>query len=156
MTWEEYQQALQGVIDDLEGGAHADLMVQLANGVIATIKARIQETGVDASGKPYKDYAPGYKEYKIAAGKYKGFTDFSFTNRMWTSVQLVSSHGELFSGVARITATGVDMEGISNQEKLQKNTVKFGQILNISEQEKADLLSDYNAGILQIWRNNGL
>lgn len=156
MTFEEYQIALQGVIDDLEGGVHAELMVSLANGAIFSIKRRIQESGINAKGGRYKDYTQEYKEYKTSKGKYKGFTDFAFTNRMWTSVQLVSTQPELFSGVARITATGTDTEGVSNRKKLEGNVNMFGQILDLSEQEKRDLLTDYDNGILQIFRNHGL
>src|SRR4030043_877840 len=182
MTPTEYQEAIKGVIEDIEGGVHADLMIQLAGGVIMTIKKRIQETGIDSNGKLYHGYTPQYQKFKegkvrrrvyetdktikknkktgkalkgpFYPNRYKGYTDFSLTNDMWNSTQVQKSESN--TNLAVIGARGNDLGNVSNELKMEVNTKRFGPILDLSEQEKSDLLSDYNAGILQIWRNHGL
>lgn len=150
MTLEECNQRMEALIKDLPE-AHANLLIGLANTANALIKKRIQTSGIDSKGEKYRDYRKDYKDFKTKEGKYKGFTDFSFTNRMWTSIKLVSDNSELFSGIARLTATGLD-----NIDKLQKNTKKFGTIMDLTEQEVRDLAQDYDNGILQIFRDHGL
>lgn len=130
---------------------HANLLIEIANTAMNIVKQRIQTSGINEEGKPYKGYSKNYLEYKKKEGKYKGFTDFSFTNRMWTNIQLVSDNTELFSGIARITARGSE-----NIDKLRKNTVKFGQILALSKNEINDIKKDYENGLLDIHRKYGL
>lgn len=151
MSSEELQNRLQGVINDLQTGAFANVMIETANSALALIKQRIQETGINAEGQRYRDYSKGYETYKKKAGKYRGFTDFSFTTRMWTNIALVSSQGELFEGTARITARSQE-----NLDKLSKNTKNFGPILELSDKETETVRQVYSEGILDIWRNNGL
>lgn len=151
MTPEELQNRLQGVINDLQSGAFSNVMIQTANDAIALVKKRVQESGVNAQGQRFRDYSKGYEARKRKAGKFKGFTDFSFTNRMWTNIMLVSSQGELFEGTARITARGQE-----NLDKLNQNTKGFGTILELSDKETEIVRQTYSEGILDIWRNNGL
>jgi hypothetical protein len=57
MNMDEYNARLQGVIDDLQGGAHADVMVRTASDAIVLIRKRIQERGEDSDGKPFTPYS---------------------------------------------------------------------------------------------------
>jgi len=91
MNSEEYATAIQGVMNDLEQGAHANILVSIATTAMNIIKQRVQETGTNAQGGKFRAYSEWYKAYKQAQGKYKGFTDFSFTTRMWTNIQLIKS-----------------------------------------------------------------
>jgi len=150
MTLEEYNRRLSGVISDLESGAHGDVMVQMASNAIALVKKRVQEKGIGMDGQRYRDYTESYKKMKQKAGKYKGFVDFSFTNRMWNNIRLVSPREELDSGVAVIKSSG------ENQDKLNWNTDLRGEILALSNEEKELIGRLYNDGILRIWRRNGL
>lgn len=189
MTFEEYNQKMDTLIKDLPG-AHANLLIGVANTAVAMIKRRIQTSGIDANGNKFRAYSEWYEKYKTEKGKNKGFTDFSFTNRMWTNIQLikdksndqqaiitaqdkgskggnisvpVKAHtrkayerdGKIISA-KKIAATTKNVYIPSNYEKLEKNTKAFGEILNLSKQEIEDLRSDYNNGILEIFRAHGL
>ncbi len=151
MTIEEYNTRIEGVISDLRGGAHAEVMAQVAQEALTMMRQRVTETGMDAEGRPYKDYSESYKEYKKQEGKYKGFVDFSFTNRMWSNIKLTSPQDELRLGTARIKATTP-----FEQEKLRKNTASRGNILDLTDDEKELLKESYRDEILEIFKRNGL
>lgn len=159
---------------------HANLLIGIANGALATIKQRIQTSGVDSKGSKYHAYSKWYQAYKTEKGKNKGFTDFSFTNRMWTNIQLILA--ETTGNIAVITAMDKGSKGgnisvpvkahkrkgrdiaatsrniyvPSNYEKLEKNTQSFGEILMLSKSEIEDMRKDYEEGLLDIHRKYGL
>lgn len=157
ITLLEYNKRLNGVIKDLESGAHGQVMVQVASDAIALIKQRVQERGLNPKGSPYPAYSKSYLEKKKKAGKYRGFVDFTLTGRTLGNVKstgsldVVSSKDELNSGIAVIKPT-TQFE----QDKLNWNTEKKGDILALSEQEKIRLTDLYEQGILDIWRKNKL
>jgi hypothetical protein len=179
MTSEEYVQRMDELINDLPA-MHANLLIGIANGAIATIKQRIQTSGTDANGSKFKPYSDWYNKYKTEKGKNKGFTDFSFTNRMWTNIQLIKERsndkiavitamdkgqsGGSYSVPVKahkrkdkaIAATNKTVQAPSNYEKLEKNTKAFGTILDLSKSEIEDLKKDYDNGILEIFRAHGL
>jgi hypothetical protein len=179
MTVEEYEERMNQLVMDLPE-MHANLLVGVANTAAVLIKQRIQTTGTDANGNKFKSYSDWYQKYKTAKGKNKGFTDFSFTNRMWTNIQLIQEKssdtiavitakdkGSAGSNI-QVTVKGHERKGKpiksfsknvyvpSNYEKLEKNTKKFGEILMLSKTEIEDLKSDYDNGILDIFRAHGL
>lgn len=153
MTAEEYSKRFQNVISELQNGAMGDILVATANEAQMMIKERIQERGIDANGARYKDYTEAYKKRKQKAGKYRGFTDFSFTTRMWQNVQLVSSTSEAGEDVGRATISAKSEE---NRVKLQANTERFGGILELSEGEIDTLRQSYKDRIYNIWERNGI
>jgi hypothetical protein len=57
MTFQEYDKNLQGVIKDLETGAHGEVMINMALNALTLIKQRVQEKGVNADGQKYKPYS---------------------------------------------------------------------------------------------------
>jgi ABC-type uncharacterized transport system ATPase subunit len=151
MDLNEYNNRLEGVINDLKGGAHADLMVTIANDAIAMIKQRVQETGVNARGGKYKEYTERTKEIRKSKGRQTGFVDFTFTGRMWSSVAVVLDKQQLQEGVAVIRPKNEE-----ESEKMLKNMKMRGRILDLNEKEISFLAENYDKGILQIFRNNGL
>jgi hypothetical protein len=184
MTPEEYNNKINNVINELQGGSHADLLIQIANNANAMIKRRVQESGETPSGGKYRDYSKWYKEYKQATGKYKGYTDFSYTNRMWTNIQVVQERSDVTKAIISTRDKGQagydkniqvkvkehkrkdsvikaynynKMVHIpTNYEKLEKNTESFGPILDLSKEEVKLLKKNYDNGILDIFRRNGL
>lgn len=147
----EYNNRLQGVIDDLQSGAHGQVMVQIASNAISYIRTRVKEKGLNPEGVKYRDYSPSYKAYKSKEGKYRGFVDFTFENRMWNNIKLVSAKDELDMGIAVVKATTEE-----DSEKLSKNTASRGDILALSNEEKIKLTHQYEQGILDIFRKNKL
>jgi hypothetical protein len=57
MTFPEYNKRLDGVIKDLQTGAHGAVMVDMALNALTLIKKRVQEKGVNADGGKYKPYS---------------------------------------------------------------------------------------------------
>ncbi len=180
MTSEEYIEAQKAVIEEIYSGVHAQIMIQIANEAMNMIKHRIQETGGDALGGRYRKYSSWYEKYKTAKGKYKGYTDFSFTNRMWTDIQVIKERctqnmaiiSTLDKGTQgsrtqipvqthtrkgkQIPASSRSVYEPSNYEKLEKNTESFGPILDLTKQETQDLKKDYNNELANIWHRHGL
>ncbi len=147
-----------------------NLESEMGNALIATcedavqmIKDRVQEFGVNAEGVNYRDYTKQYKRFKQGlvkhrpetknknnSNKYKGYTDFSFTNRMWTSVGIVSSISEANEGKVTISAKG------TNRDILGYNVDRFGQILDLSDVEVAELQEAYVQRINEVFTRAGL
>ena len=151
MTPNELDRRLDNVISDLESGAYAQVMMSVALAALAKIRSRVQESGTDASGSKYREYSESYKTQKIAAGKYKGYVDFSFTNRMWNNINLKSDTSQLATGVAVVAPTTPE-----DKKKLHKNVIRRGAILEVSDSEEEELVDIYNDELLQIFRRNGL
>lgn len=135
----------------------SNLKLEMGNALVATaedaigmIKERIQEFGVNAEGKGYQAYTPAYKKKKQIAGKYKGFTDFSFTNRMWTSVSIINSVFGVEESKVTISAKG------SNRDILGYNVDRFGQILDLSKIELGTLDEGYKERVKEVYKNAGL
>lgn len=175
MTFDEYNNRINAVVEDILGGAHAQIMTELALDALAMIKNRVIQYGLNPEGvsyadvitntpKPHKDYTPQYKRFKSGlvkhrkdtkntnkSNKYRGFVDFSFSTRMWANIKLVSSQDQLRKGIAKLSCTTT-----VEQAKLNKNTEQRGVILALSDYEKENLLAIYDEKILDIWRRHGL
>ena len=57
MTFDDYNKRLNGVIKDLQTGAHGEVMVKLAINALTLIKQRVQQTGTNAQGQKYAPYS---------------------------------------------------------------------------------------------------
>jgi len=57
MDLNEYNNRLESVIRDIQGGAHANVMIKVANDAIALIIKRVTQTGKKADGSSYKPYS---------------------------------------------------------------------------------------------------
>lgn len=193
MTLEEYNKNLDGVISDLQSGAHGEIMVRMAMTALSLLRSRVQETGTNAKGAKYKPYSTkamlvgcksmnasvcnrffgkennkkhqwvtvkgkrlailpgGYKQFRELHGRQTSHVDFSFSNSMWNDINVISNNGQHQQGIAVIGAKQ-DIE----KKKLAGNTARRGDILDLSEKEIDMLKTQYNVGVLQIFRNNGL
>jgi hypothetical protein len=175
MNSEQYLQSLKGVVQDIESGQHANIMIQVASKALQMIHTRVVETGVNAKGQKYREYSDWYKEYKQKAGKFRGFTDFSFTTRMWTNIQIIKER--CTATLAVISAKDKGTLGSrtqipvttkkgksynrsvyvpSNYEKLEKNSESFGLILDLSQEEIKELKKLYDDLLLEMWSKHGL
>jgi hypothetical protein len=199
MTLAEYNKSIEGVVNDLQTGAHATVMVQLAINALTMIKQRVQETGKDAQGNSYTGYSTrpmlvgkssfiqlsaaqallgskkkrsqlewrtlgrgesakrlailngGYKDLRNRQGRQTDHVDFSYTGRMWSNINLKSSNSDHQNGVAIIGATTP-----ADKKKLEGNTERKGEILNLSQSEIDKLKDMYNVEVLDIFHKNGL
>ncbi len=147
MNQQEYQQRLDRVINAMRT-EHIGLMQTMGLNAMALIKNRIQNSGRNAEGGTFSpEYTEKYKKYKEKKGKYKGFVDFSFTNRMWNNTQL-----------KQVDAKSVTIGALSdeNRRKMEYNVELRGTILDLTDQEIDKILKAYEKDLLQLIHNNGL
>jgi len=57
MTPIELSNRFDAVIKDMEGQAFGNIMASIASNALTTIRARVQETGVDADGNKFRSYS---------------------------------------------------------------------------------------------------
>ena len=93
----------------------------------------------------------GYKQFRDIHGRQTGFVDFSFSNRMWANIKVVSTPSEHNSGIARIAATTPE-----DEKKLAGNTKRRGHILKLSKSEITYLSERLNMELTQVFHKNGL
>ena len=93
----------------------------------------------------------GYKQFRELHGKQTAFVDFSFSNDMWNNITLISKASDHNNGTAIIGTK----DKIQNA-KLEGNTKRRGDILDLSNKEQDELKEDFNLGVLRIFKNNGL
>lgn len=179
MTPEEVNDNLDKLMQNITK-LSGDVLVGVGSVATSMIKERIQTSGTNAEGGKYRAYEAWYQKYKSDKGKNKGFTDFSFTNRMWNNIDVILNRSD--DNVVVITAKDKGQKGItetipvkahtrkgkkipastkqvykpSNYEKLEKNTKSFGEILNLSKQEIEVVAQEYDNGIQDIIQLSGL
>lgn len=179
MNSEEYVNSLDNLMVNLQKEA-GNILVSVGSVATSLIKERIQTSGTNAEGGRYRAYEDWYQKYKTAKGKNKGFTDFSFTNRMWNNIDVIldKSTDEVVIITAKDKGQKGSTESIpvkahvrkgkkipastkqvykpSNYEKLEKNTKSFGDILNLSKQEITIVAEEYDNGVQNIINMVGL
>ena len=145
----ELTKRLNNLAKDLE--ANSEIMPVVASNALALLRGRIQETGLNAKGGKYEAYTKPYLKKKQNANKYKGFVDFSFTNRMWDNIKVVSSQEDHKQGIAVIAATTT-----LEKNKLKGNTEKKGDILDLSEKEEKSIARTYEIELEKLIKKHGL
>jgi hypothetical protein len=93
----------------------------------------------------------GYKEYRELHGRQTDHVDFSLSGTMWKNIDLISDFSQHDRGVAIIGAKGED-----NKKKLEGNTKRRGDILDLSDSEIEKLKNQYSLKILNVFKENGL
>ena len=93
----------------------------------------------------------GYEEFRKMHGRRTDITDFTFYDKMWGSMHIISNKTEHNSGTVVIgPATDEEMN------KLKGNVDKRGQILDLSDEEITGIANRFKLDTLRIMRNNGL
>jgi hypothetical protein len=93
----------------------------------------------------------GYKELRAMQGRRVDITNFSMTNDMWNDINVISGAGDHISGMAIIGA-----RKLSEKKKLEGNTKRFGDILDLRTKEIEELMKTYKLDVLQIFKENGI
>jgi hypothetical protein len=132
--------------------ANCSSMTESACSKIASSKEKRKELQwVTLKGHKLFEIDGGYKEYRELHGRQTDHVDFSFTNSMWSDVNVISNSGDHNKGVVIIGA-----KEEKHKKKLEGNTKRRGDILDLSKTEIDELMRLYNIGTLQIFKNNGL
>ena len=124
-----------------------------SSGFSAYLNVSAGGSGMTNEGKGARlfELPGGYKQFRDLHGRQTGFVDFSFSNRMWANIKVVSTPTEHNSGVARIAATTPE-----DQAKLAGNTKRRGHILKLSKSEITYLSERINMELTQVFHKNGL
>lgn len=127
-------------------------MILSACSRVAGSKAKRKELDwVTIKGHKLFTLQGGYKQYRELHGRQTGHVDFSFTNRMWSDINIISNTNNHQSGEVTI---GARLE--EEKKKLAGNTKRKGDILDLNTKEIDDLKLTYNLNALQVFKNNGL
>jgi hypothetical protein len=93
----------------------------------------------------------GYKQFRELNGRQTQWVDFSFSGDMWRDISIISDTSEHNSGVVRIGAKRAE-----NDDKLEGNTKRKGEILKLSNEEITFLEDSFDVGLQQIFTQAGL
>lgn len=93
----------------------------------------------------------GYRQIRQLQGRQVNHVDFSVSNNMWSDINIISNPSDHNKGTVII---GARKE--SEKRKLEGNTKRKGDILDLNQKEIDDLLLTYKLKAIQIFRNNGL
>jgi hypothetical protein len=100
------------------------------------LQQRLQETGLNSKGQPFRPYSPDYQEKKTKAGKYKGIVDFTDENRMLNNIGVLDKRSDANKAVVVVGARAEE-----NRAKLAGNmngngkTKGRGDILELQGKE---------------------
>jgi hypothetical protein len=121
------------------------LMLETAITGKSLIQNRIQETGINADNRELGIYSNLSKTIRKESGKQIAYIDLTFSGRMWVNIGIIKES----EGKNKYTAT-IGAKTEDNQKKLSDNTVRFGEILKISEgeKEKLELIAEESLNIL--------
>ena len=142
MSPEEYIQHLQNVRGEIISSQPVEGL-KLAFDGFALVKRRIQSTGTDFEGSPFPPYTESYAKYGRDRQGYQSDTvDFTRRGRLLNNIspQIVTSA----DGITQITVKARDD---FNQAKLNGQFPKRGNILQLSEQERALIFQAYQKRI---------
>jgi len=93
----------------------------------------------------------GYKQIRELQGRQTAHVDFSVTNDMWNDINVISKQTDHQKGIAIIGAKKEE-----EKKKLEGNTKRRGDILDLSRKEQDELMQRYNLQVLKIFKDNGL
>jgi hypothetical protein len=106
---------------------------------------------VTLKGNKLFELPGGYKQFRELHGRQTSHVDFSFTNKMWNDINVISSASDHAQGMAIIGA-----KEVQEKKKLEGNTARKGEILDLSQKEIDYLLGQYNLQVLKVFKDNGL
>ena len=127
------------------------MILSACNKIAGSKEKRKELKWVTINGHKLFNIPGGYKQYRELQGRQTNHVDFSFTNSMWNDINVISNQSQHQQGIAIIGA-----KKDSEKKKLEGNTARRGDILDLNPKEIYDLYLTYNLNSLQIFRNNGL
>ena len=136
--------------------ANCSSMTKSACSRIAGSKTKRKELSwvtLERGGKKVKlfELELGYFQYRLLHGRQTNHVDFTFTGRMWNNIGIVSNAGDHNAGTVIIGAKTEE-----DKKKLEGNTKRKGDILDLSEKEINLLKEIYNIEVLKVFKDHGL
>lgn len=144
-TISEFQQKLM-LIKSRIIQQRARIALQAASDLSATIKLRIQETGVNADGNKFSPYTKDYaKKGRKDLGYQSEYVDFTRTGRMTNNIQPKIEENTQDRTLVVITARDA-----TERAKLKGQVKKRGNIIRPSKNEIAVLEAQYSKQIIAL------
>jgi hypothetical protein len=89
----------------------------------------------------------GYKQFRELHGAQTNYVDFTFSGRMWLNTSVTSESNNVVV---------VKPQNDTELKKMEGNVKLRGKILALTKEERDEVLSLYDQGILNIYRKNGI
>jgi len=115
---------------------------------MALIKNRNQNKGLNADLQKYVGYVPSYAGYRKEKGRQVEHVDFNFTGRMWADII-----PKVIENTAFQTRIDLTARTAADNAKLQGQYKKRGNILRVSDDEKALLRKLNSQRVIKILQN---
>lgn len=125
MTPEKFIEDVNKFISSLEEELDGCVLVA-ANSLSNSIAQRIQSTGTDKKGSPYKKYSIGWAKIRAESGKQTDHRSLFFSGEMWNSFKPRKS------GTLEVI---VEFNNAVNQKKAQDNAKIIGDFVQPSDKE---------------------
>ena len=93
----------------------------------------------------------GYKQLRDMQGYKTDHVDFTYSGRMWSDINVISTTGDHNKGIAMIGSKTEE-----GNDKLAGNTERRGDILDLSQKEIAEISQALNLNTIKIFKKNGL
>jgi hypothetical protein len=93
----------------------------------------------------------GYRQWRTLMGRQVQYIDFSVSNNMWNDINVISKQSDHQRGIAIIGA-----RKDSEKKKLEGNTARRGDILDLNKWELDDLSRLYGLGTIKVFKENGI
>lgn len=93
----------------------------------------------------------GYKQFREIHGRQTDHVSFYFNGRMWSNIGIVSNHSDHQNGTVIIAAKTEE-----DAKKLEGNTKRKGEILDLSETEIIKLEERFNLKVVEIFKEHNL
>jgi hypothetical protein len=137
------------------------IMPKIGFSANAMICKRVNETGYNAQGEPFRDYTPKYKAYKTKKGYYRGFVDLYWSGRLWSNIKnpvVKSTDADHKEGVVIIGATGDEyrkiLAGLTDGNG--KGLKGRGDILDLNKEEIDFIQEMTDKWVSEVINANGL
>lgn len=144
LTPDELEHNINELIAELQTRV-PEILTETALAAKSMVQRRIQDTGMDATGKKMEDYSDDYAEYRVENGRQIGHVDLNFHGQMWGATGLIaeSSDGAFFT-------SKVGGRDVLTKDKLRGNSDKRGDVLRVSREEEKILSEGFEEQVMQI------
>lgn len=132
MTAEQFIEVLERVKAAIQD-RREEIAIGIASDATALIAQRVQGQGLNAQGSTFGVYSPFTQQFKQDTNRTRApFPNINFTQtaEMWKSIKpiAISSNGE-------IQRIAIGTQDPTQEAKLRKNVNRFGEIIELSDQE---------------------
>lgn len=140
MKVSEYIEAMNNLLNSITEELEGCVLVA-ANALSNSVAQRVQKTGTDKNGAPYKKYSVGYAAYRQQLGKQVTHRSLYFTGEMWNSFKPKRT------GTLECT---VGFNNIETYKRAQYNANIIGEFVQPSQKEVELAVEAFNEQLQKV------